>query len=72
LEFYLVLLLVKKNRVKKESLTSELSHIEKIRNISDSLSIQGITVKNLFKNQILAHQENYDNIIIIEKVYRPH
>ena len=57
----------------KEPLNSELSYIEKIKDISDSISIQGITVKNLFKNQILAHQEkNYDSTMIVEKVYRPH
>lgn len=51
----------------------ELEYIEKIKNLSDSISIQGITIKNLFKNQILAHQgAEYDSPIIVEKVYRPH
>lgn len=48
-------------------------YVEKLTKISDSISIQGITIKNLFKSQILAHQgTNYDSKIIVEKVYRPH
>ena len=51
----------------------ESEYIEKIKNLSDSISIQEITIKNLFKSQILAHQGNeYDSLMIIEKVYQPH
>ena len=51
----------------------ESEYIEKIKNLSDSISIQGITIKNLFKNQVLAHQgAEYDSTMIVEKVYRPH
>lgn len=57
----------------KKKLNSESEYIKKITNISDSISVEGITVKNLFKNQILAHQgTDYDSIMIVEKVYRPH
>src|SRR5690606_26486778 len=45
----------------------------KIKEIPDSISIQGITIKNLFKSQILAHQgAEYDSLMIVEKVYQPH
>ncbi|AWW33027.1 hypothetical protein DN752_02840 [Echinicola strongylocentroti] len=44
-----------------------------MKNLSDSISIQGITIKNLFKSQVLAHQGvEYDSTMIVEKVYRPH
>lgn len=57
----------------KENNDSEYWYIEKITTISDSVNIQGITIKNLFKNQILAHQRTeYDSSLVIEKVYKPH
>ena len=63
----------KEKTSEKDPLNSELTYIEKIKRISDSISIQGITIKNLFKSQILAHQEkDYDSTMIIGKVYRPH
>ncbi|MEM9051324.1 MAG: DUF2268 domain-containing putative Zn-dependent protease [Bacteroidota bacterium] len=47
--------------------------IESISGISDSITIQGITIKNLYKSQILAHQGAfYDSTMIVEKVYEPH
>jgi len=53
--------------------TPDSEYIQKIKDISDSISIQGVTIKNLFKSQILAHQgTEYDSTMIIEKVYRPH
>jgi hypothetical protein len=46
---------------------------EKLEGISDSTKVKGITVKNLFKSQILAHQKSgFDSLMIIEKVYEPH
>ncbi len=51
----------------------ESEYIKKIKNLSDSISIEGITIKNLFKSQILAHQgTEYDSTMIVEKVYRTH
>lgn len=46
---------------------------ERLEKISDSTRIGGITIKNLFKSQILAHKENeFDSLMIVEKVYEPH
>lgn len=57
----------------KSQVTHNFDYIKKIREIPDSISIQEVTIKNLFKNQILAHQgARYDSTIIVEKVYQPH
>ena len=59
------------NEEKQVDINSEYS--EQIKKISDSINIQGITIKNLFKSQILAHQgTEYDRTMIVEKVYQPH
>lgn len=56
-----------------ENRNLELEYIKQVKNLSDSINVQGITIKNLFKSQILAHQgTEYDSIMIIEKVYQPH
>ncbi|CAM4390230.1 DUF2268 domain-containing protein [Zobellia nedashkovskayae] len=63
----------KENKKQNSPKIVESEYIAKIKNLSDSISIQGITIKNLFKSQILAHQEvEYDSAMIVEKVYRPH
>ena len=47
--------------------------IEKLEKVSDSIRIDNIVVKNLFKSQILAHKGKvFDSVMIIEKVYKPH
>lgn len=46
---------------------------KKIEQISDAIQIENITVKNLFKYQILAHQSKiFDSAMIDRNVYRPH
>ncbi|MEM6687448.1 MAG: DUF2268 domain-containing putative Zn-dependent protease [Bacteroidota bacterium] len=63
----------KQKASEQKSLHRELTYLEKIANIPDSVSIEGITIKNLFKSQILAHQgAEFDTTMIIEKVYKPH
>ena len=63
----------KEKKTEKKPSNTELTYIEKIENVTDSINIQGITIKNLFKSQILAHQgAEFDTTMIIEKVYRPH
>lgn len=63
----------KETKKENNSKIAETEYIKKIKNLSDSISVQGITVKNLFKSQILAHQDaEFDSTMIIEKVYRPH
>lgn len=63
----------KETSKEKKQKNSDSEYIEKIKKISDSISIQGITIKNLFKSQILAHQgTDYDSTMIVEKVYRQH
>ncbi|BDD08029.1 hypothetical protein FUAX_04610 [Fulvitalea axinellae] len=50
-----------------------LTFREKLEQVADSVKVGGITVKNLFKSQILAHgPSGYDSSMIIEKVYVPH
>ena len=69
--FFSTILYCKKT--KNESGNSDYEYIEKIKNLSDSISVKGITIKNLFKSQILAHHGiNFDSVMIIEKVYKPH
>ncbi len=59
----------KKNKTSDTSLTFE----EKLEQLPDSVKVDGIIVKNLFKNQILAHKGNqYDSLMIVNKVYKPH
>lgn len=45
---------------------------DKVDNLKDSVSIENITIKNLFKYQILAHKNGYDSTLIKEKVYKAH
>ncbi|RZJ78919.1 MAG: hypothetical protein EOO20_27365, partial [Chryseobacterium sp.] len=44
---------------------------DSLRNLPDSVSIGNITIKNLFKNQLLAHSSagKYDSLMVIDKVY---
>lgn len=51
----------------------ESEFIVKLEKLSDSIKVEGIVIKNLFKSQILAHQgKGFDSTMIIEKVYRSH
>jgi len=46
---------------------------KKIEQISDSIQIENVNVKNLFKYQILAHQSSvFDSTMIDKNVYKPH
>jgi len=57
----------------KENDNTQLTYIEKLKSLPDNIKVEDIIIKNLFKSQILAHQGNtYDSIMIIEKVYKPH
>ncbi|MDH6252364.1 hypothetical protein M2347_002091 [Chryseobacterium sp. H1D6B] len=56
----------------KTSMKSDFDY-KKIEQISDSIQIENITVKNLFKYQILAHHSTvFDSTMIDRNVYRPH
>lgn len=56
-----------------KSENSEIEFINRIEKLSDSIKINDIVIKNLFKSQILAHRgADFDSLMIIEKVYRPH
>ena len=56
-----------------ENKIPESELIERIEKLSDSIKVNEIVVKNLFKSQILAHRgTDFDSLMIIEKVYRPH
>jgi len=46
---------------------------KEIGKISDSITIQNITILNLFKSQILAHKNSkFDSAMIVKQVYFPH
>ena len=63
----------KKSEGKNNTSLTESEYIEALKNVSDSIRIENITIKNLFKNQILAHKGvEYDSTMIVEKVYQPH
>lgn len=50
-----------------------LTFYEKLKKIPDSVTVNNITILNLFKYQILAHTNSrYDSTLILEKVYKPH
>lgn len=58
---------------KKEKENKQLTFIEKLENVPDSIKVDEIVIKNLFKSQILAHRgSDFDSIMIVEKVYKPH
>ncbi|KXX71093.1 hypothetical protein AVL50_10695 [Flammeovirga sp. SJP92] len=49
-----------------------MGFFDQINNLPDSVNVDGITIRNLFKNQILAHQNGYDSALIVDKVYKSH
>lgn len=50
--------------------TNELSFFDRVREVPDSIRINDIVIYNLFKYQILAHDNgSFDSTMIIEKVY---
>lgn len=54
------------------SMSSDFDY-KKIEQISDSIQIKDISVKNLFKYQILAHQSrDFGSAMIERNVYKPH
>ena len=70
---FLLLFSVSCQQTPKDLETSKLSYFDRIRNIPDSIKIDDIVVYNLFKYQILAHDNNaFDSTLIIEKVYHGH
>ena len=70
---FLCLLSCKETSKGNEKGHPESEFIVKLEKLSDSIKVEGIVIKNLFKSQILAHQgKGFDSIMIIDKVYRPH
>lgn len=58
---------------KANSVAAESDRYKKLEAIPDSIKVGEITILNLFKNQILAHQTAaYNSRLIVEKVYQPH
>jgi len=56
-----------------QKLSPENTFEMNIEKLADSIRVNDIVVKNLFKYQILAHQNNiFDPDLITEKVYQPH
>jgi len=61
--------------LKRNSIRSKpLSLIDSLKVVSDSVKVEGITIHNLFKSQILAHRNvgKYDSAMILHDVYMPH
>ncbi len=51
----------------------ELSLFEQVEQVPDSIVVCDIVIYNLFKYQILAHEGNsFDSLLIINKVYKRH
>lgn len=45
----------------------------RLEKITDSVKVENIVIKNLFKHQILAHKtQQYDSVRIVNSVYLPH
>lgn len=45
----------------------------RLEKVPDSVKVEGIVIKNLFKHQLLAHKDQqYDSVRIVQKVYLPH
>lgn len=61
---------------KKEGITisdPKQSFFEQVKEIPDSIMVGDMVVYNLFKDQILAHQNNsFDSLMIIDNVYKRH
>lgn len=69
----LIFLAISCKKKPNETKSKILTFNNKIELISDSIKVNEIVVKNLFKSQILAHKgKNYDSLMIIKKVYEPH
>ena len=51
-----------------------LSLIDSLNKISDSIKVDDIVIHNLFKSQILSHSASgeYDSLMIVDNVYKPH
>ena len=67
------MLLTTCKQVKREKDNKQFTFIEKLENLPDSVRVNKIVVKNLFKSQILAHKgKDYDSLMIIKEVYESH
>lgn len=56
-----------------QKLSPETSLEKDLEKVADSIKVNDIVVKNLFKYQILAHRNgSFDPKLITEKVYQPH
>ncbi|WP_198139772.1 DUF2268 domain-containing putative Zn-dependent protease [Pedobacter sp. BAL39] len=58
----------------KPILSKRLSLTDSLTTVSDSVVVEGITIHNLFKSQILAHRQvgKYDSLMILNNVYIKH
>ncbi|ASK30253.1 hypothetical protein CEY12_09055 [Chryseobacterium sp. T16E-39] len=56
-----------------QKLNPENSFEKDVEKVADSIKVNDIVIKNLFKYQILAHRNNsFNEKMIVEKVYQPH
>lgn len=53
--------------------TGKKFNYDRLEKVPDSIKVEGIVIKNLFKHQLLAHKDQqYDSARIVQKVYLPH
>ncbi|MEM6376575.1 MAG: hypothetical protein AAF705_00040, partial [Bacteroidota bacterium] len=70
---FLSLLLLKCESNSAEQAAPTVSIFDQVRQLPDSISAEGIVVYNLFKYQILAHENaKYDSLLIVKNVYETH
>ena len=58
---------------KKRTTEKSLTFTERVQQLPDSTKVGDIVIKNLFKYQILAHEGNqFDSLMIVKNVYESH
>lgn len=54
-------------------ITNKKFNYDGLEKIPDSVQVENITIKNLFKHQLLAHKnQQYDSARIVNNIYMPH
>lgn len=59
--------------VRKPAASDKNFDYDRLEKVPDSVKVENIVIKNLFKHQLLAHKNNrYDSARIVRNVYLPH
>ncbi|BAP33409.1 uncharacterized protein CHSO_4372 [Chryseobacterium sp. StRB126] len=55
------------------AITNKKFDYNRLEKVADSVKVENIVIKNLFKHQLLAHKnQQYDSVRIVKNVYLPH